>query len=920
MLLAIDFETYYDQTYNLKKMNMIKYIHDDRFEVLGAAILTDNLHTFLPHHELESFLAELNPSNTEILAHNTLFDGAILAWRYNFNPKRWLDSLSMARAKLPLPSHSLATLAQHYNLPAKGELNTKGKHWTDLNLKEKNDLITYAKQDVWLCHQIYQKLLPYPNSELELIDLTVRMFTEPKLQLDTQKAHELLSQEKEKKKTHLQSTGFTPTQLNSNLQLAETIRSYGLEPPTKISLHTGKETYAFAKGDEEFLEFIEEAPEPLRNILEARIALKSSIVETRLQSLLNVQNAAGSLPVPLTYYGAHTGRWSGRGAGLNMQNLPKAGGFREILRAPPGHLLVIADSASIEARVLAWLANQQDLLETFRNKGDPYKTMAAAIYEKPKEQIDTKERKLGKVAVLGCIAEGEQVLTPRGPIPIEQILPCDMVWDGIEWVSHEGLIDQGLHKVIYYDGLWATPDHEVFVLDSQQHKLQMWEAASKMVRLTRTRANWIPIQLLESTQQSIRKNTQLPLPAVPMPMWTDTTRKLREFIQKKNQILYQLFRTTTRYSLHSYLAKQISRCVQRCTASLYPKLRSTISKLRRSRNSISILFHTTGCRMDFGKLRTTNPTQNRNRPNRQRWPLHTRKPTLGFSQRTKLQQTLQHIFPRWDLSTIMDQPLLTGNNIPICATRIHPKTNHRNCSISSKRETKELETTQIKTRTTRVYDLLNAGPRHRFTVSGRLVSNCGYGMGATKFQATAKTYGLDIDFETAQHAVTTYRQTNKAIVDLWHYLDSMIPFMQKQTKASSLFPSSNLTEQTYKCLTFRKEEIELPNTLSLQYPNLHHDNGENRYGNNRKLYGGALTENLTQGLARIVISDQTLATRQAGYPIALLVHDEIVCCVPETQAEQCLKDLLNIMCQPPKWAQDMPLDAEGAISPKYTKP
>lgn len=927
MLVAIDFETYFDQQYSLKKMKMIEYLYDLRFEVLGAAILIPDqqFHSFLPAKELEIFLSSLDPEDTEILAHNTLFDGAILAWHYGFNPRYWLDSLSMARAKLPLKSHSLGNLAKHYKLPPKGELNTQGKHWEDLTLQERLDLNDYAKQDVWLSHQIYQKLLPYPDDELDLIDLTIRLFTEPKLQLNLEAANELLTKEKNQKTTHLQSTGLTSSQLNSNQQLAQLIQDHGLEPPTKISPRTGKETFAFAKNDEAFQEFLESAPDELRNVLTARLSLKSTIVETRLESLITTQQLTGSLPVPLTYYGAHTGRWSGRGAGLNMQNLPKKDGFRELIVAPPGHQLVIADSASIEARVLAWLAGQDDLLRIFHNKGDPYKNMASAIYDKPTTDITKEERTLGKVAVLGCIAEGEQVLTPRGLVPIEQILPCDMVWDGIEWVSHEGLIDQGLREVIYHDGLWATPDHEVFVHDSQQYKLQMWEAASKMVRLTRARADRIPIRLLASTKQPIRKNTQQPISTMPMPVWANTTRKLREFIQRKNQILCQLFRTTTGYSLYSYLAAQISRGVQRCTTSLYQKPRPTIPKLRRSRNSISILFRTTSCRVDLEKLRATNPTQNRDRPNQQQWPLHTRKPTLGFSQRTELQQTIQYIFSRWNPNPIMGQPLLTGNNIQIYATRIHPKTHHRNCSISSKNETKELEITRIKTRTTRVYDLLNAGPRHRFTVSNRLVSNCGYGMGVNKFMATAKTYGLDLDYELAEKAVKTYRKTNKAIVDLWQFLGAdMLNLMSRSPEAQnhSMFPGLNLSEHYYKCLTFKHQEIVLPNGLSLQYPRLRFDCATENYiyDTNRKIYGGSCSENVTQALARIVISDQALKVKALGYPIVLLVHDEIVCCVPNTQAEQCLKDLLNIMCQPSIWAQDMPLDAEGAISPKYIKP
>lgn len=312
MLLAIDFETYFDKECTLKKLNYIQYLHHPKFEVHGAAIIADDRHEFLTHDQLVDFLEDLDPNDTEVLAHNTLFDGAILAWIYNFHPHFWYDTLSMARAKLAISSHSLDSVAKHYNLPQKKSAAFEGKTWSELAFEEQRALVDYARHDVWLCHEIFQKLQPYPQSELDLIDLTTRMFVEPILELDVPLAKELLAEQKQSKEKLRKTTGLTNTQLASNPQFAKLIKErFNIDPPTKISPTTGKKTWALAKNDPEFETFKLNAPPELQSLLEARIAIKSTIEETRLETLIETQELLGKIPCPLIYYGGHTGRWSG---------------------------------------------------------------------------------------------------------------------------------------------------------------------------------------------------------------------------------------------------------------------------------------------------------------------------------------------------------------------------------------------------------------------------------------------------------------------------------------------------------------------------------------------------------------------------------------------------------------------------------
>ena len=177
-----------------------------------------------------------------------------------------------------------------------------------------------------------------------------------------------------------------------------------VEPPMKISPATGKETYALAKNDDEFKALAEHPDVRVQSLVAARLGAKSTLEETRTERFIAIAKR-GLMPVPLKYYAAHTGRWGGSD-NLNLQNLPSrgenGGKLKKAIIAPEGYVMIDADSSQIEARVLAWLAGQDDLVKDFKNGVDVYKAMASKIYNKNVEEVTKEERFVGKTTILGA--------------------------------------------------------------------------------------------------------------------------------------------------------------------------------------------------------------------------------------------------------------------------------------------------------------------------------------------------------------------------------------------------------------------------------------------------------------------------------------------------------------------------------------
>ena len=406
-ILTVDFESYYSQEFSLTKMTNEEYVRSPEFEVIGVSVqIDDGKPKWFTGDMIETavFLMQFDWENSLALAHNAAFDASILTWVFGIKPKGWLDTLSMGRALHGTEvGGSLAVLAQHYGVGTKGTevVMAKGLRRKDFPEEQLAEYGRYCCNDTAMTYALFQKMsVGFPPSELRLIDLTIRMFSEPVLQLDGGILKSHLDEVKTKKAELLSKMLIEKDQLMSNQQLAKVLEELGVVVPMKVSPANGKQTYAFSKTDEEFKALLEHDNVIVQAIVAARLGVKSTIEETRTERFIGIARR-GPMPVPLRYYAAHTGRWGGDDK-LNLQNLPRKSPLKYSIIAPDGYVILDSDSSQIEARTLAWLAGQNDLVEAFDKGEDVYRIMASAIYGKPADKITKDERFVGKTTILGA--------------------------------------------------------------------------------------------------------------------------------------------------------------------------------------------------------------------------------------------------------------------------------------------------------------------------------------------------------------------------------------------------------------------------------------------------------------------------------------------------------------------------------------
>ena len=190
------------------------------------------------------------------------------------------------------------------------------------------------------------------KADLMALSESVRMYTEPVLVIDQAYLALQLHKIRADKKAAVAKAGVTVEVLQSNPKFAEALKNLGVEVPTKISPRTGKEAFALAKNDADFLDLLEHPSASVVDLVKARLAVKSTITETRCQTLLGAGQRKGTFPVNLKFAGAHTQRFSG--GDTNPQNLTPL--LKKALRAGDNQMLANTDASQIEARILAWLS------------------------------------------------------------------------------------------------------------------------------------------------------------------------------------------------------------------------------------------------------------------------------------------------------------------------------------------------------------------------------------------------------------------------------------------------------------------------------------------------------------------------------------------------------------------------------------
>jgi hypothetical protein len=423
-LVFLDFETYYDSDFTLRKITPVEYVLDPRFRVNGCAVkkgLTGDPY-WIDGPDLPQFFASLDPNQTVLISHNALFDMCIVAWVYGFIPRMMTCTMSVARACRAhlLNGVSLAKVSEHLGLAAKGDAVNRARGMDLAAIKAVDGLyleyVAYALRDVENCADIYKALVvsgEFPATELAVMDMVIRCAIQPQFLLDANLLAEHLADIKSKKE-HLLAQAMLigvdgKADLMSNEKFAEMLRMVGVDPPKKISPITGKESYALAKKDPEFLELLDHDEPAVQTLVAARLGHKSTLEEKRCERLLAIANLQWPthlsngcwMPMPLRFSGAHTHRLSGDWS-LNVQNLPRKGRLRRALIAPPGFKVVVVDASQIEARLTAWLCRQQDLVDQFARGEDVYSNFASDVFSIPVNKKDNpNERFVGKTGILG---------------------------------------------------------------------------------------------------------------------------------------------------------------------------------------------------------------------------------------------------------------------------------------------------------------------------------------------------------------------------------------------------------------------------------------------------------------------------------------------------------------------------------------
>ncbi len=645
----------------------------------------------------------------------------------------------------------------------------------------------------------------------------------------------------------------------------------------------------------------------------------------------------------LQFYGAsRTGRWAGRlvqAQNLPQNHLPDLNLAREMVKTGDEQLIetlfgsvpntlselirtafipkdgcrfIVADFSAIEARVLAWLANEEWVLDEFRGKGKIYEATASRMFHIPQETIvkgnpNYEYRQKGKQATLSCIAEGQLVLTDHGLIRIENVKPHHRLWDGENWVSHEGVVYQGKKEVMTYDGLTATANHLVWI-EGQARPVYFGFAAASGARLIRTEYCGQAIRMGEDNQSG--KTVERAMESV---LRTDGMRFLPQYsmdvsFQSDSGNIQRVSKLLSEAQADSNVA---GAAADRCKRTLRKSQRQAVSFIWRPRRQILLSVRHSGGNLDSEKCSecTAGVRDGSHRQQRSlcagEHPICSQRKEFGQPARDGIIGMGSGILALFSKCGHQDAVFWenTGRN-------------HRISAGGGAHEAKELEAHR---RTARLYDIRNAGPHHRFTVSGRLVHNCGYGGGV----GALKAMGAKMVEEEMQPLVDAWRAANPNIVAFWGALDRAARTVIRR-KTSARVGKVALYCQDDKMF------MRLPSGRNLCYQSPHFT--MNRFGNDaigyyapsasgqmvvQETFGGKLAENATQAIARDILANVLMTLEAHGYPVVFHIHDEAVIEMPIGKGS--LEDACQLMSIAPDWAEGLPLRADGDEFPFYQK-
>lgn len=950
--LHLDIETY--STVDLKKNTVYRYVEGEHWMILICSwcIGRGEIHTAYGHEEISGIPGLFDPTVKKI-AHNSDFE------RINFSalkglpvgtyidPEEYIDTAVLA--SLWGYPRSLKGFCKVVGGEAKDEAGGRlinmfsvpnrkgGRTLPEERPADWDAYVEYNRQDVVsMRDNIYRLGKGFPSAEEYEAWITATRINDRGIKIDTA----------------LASAAHRQYEANKARDLARVKEITGLDNPNSVQqfkgwlADQGFEMESIDKAHVAELLERDDLPDEVREAVE-RKQLAALSAATKYVIAQGSTNSDGRLRGTIKYSNANTGRMTG--VTLSPHNLPRdhftdsegehdteaeqaaidrllAGvhvgseDLKKLVRPLLVGPFTVSDYSAIEARLTAWAAGEDSVLESFRNGEDIY----VATAERMGGAKAGFDRQRGKSATLGCIAEGSLVLTDRGLVPIENVGIADKVWDGVEFVRHDGVIYKGQKEAMTYDNLTATPDHKVWAsFEGAPRTVRLDYAAACGARLVRTGSSGAPVRLGEDHQRGSALHPEGLAHAddadrvhgVRTTAVVESGESSTGSIERLS-ILQQSTRPPEIPGSNSHYGQ----------AEVHEPPRPELEALWSEGDNLRLLFSDRGRTLDSGESGRAS-TGARVGSSGQRQGVCSGESSVGDARAEYGQQT-EHYSGRVPTRGVA---LHRGGSEEETPRGVHPGADYRAGATRSEGEAQELARDRT---TVAVYDILNAGPRHRFTVSNVLVHNCGFGGGAGALLnlGGAKIYPKgtpdDVIWEGLTSLVETWRIAHPHIVSWWKQVHTAF---DKGGPASRRIPVD--VE-----IVGNDRYVWLPSGRALVYHNCRREyvqpkdrNGKPLpyrrrawvcdavvgNGTQRRIVGGPTqVENIIQAIGRDLLTHALVNVERAGFRTVTHVHDEIV---TETTGGLTVERLSSLMCDLPDWAEGLPVEAAGYTTQRYRK-
>jgi hypothetical protein len=934
VIVHLDYET--RSRADLKTVGAYRYAADESFEILMAGVSADDSdRVYLwvnPKYETPDMLSD--PEALELLnkadliyAHNAPFEiAATWGSHWLINLSKWRCTAAMARRAGMPPSLDKcaealgltqqkdkkgAALIRKFSIPNKDGTFNAPKDFPDEWLA----FGEYCKQDVRTEKAIHKKLKAFELTgeplETFLFDLRMNHAGIPVNRQALLNAQKIVTDvQSTVTKQFVELTQLQPTQREKVREMV------GLADMTS-------DTVAGALGDTNM-------DTDKRKILSLYQKLSYAAVK-KIETMLDCVCPDGRVRGCHTYYGAGTGRWSGRL--IQPQNFKKTprwmkgltdqiyadviagkdADYLDLMYGDPFELLsgiirhfihgdcemLDGDYNAIEARIICWLAGEKEMLAMWATGRDLYRFMASSVYGIPEAAVDGDGRDHGKRIILGCFESDTPVLTKTGWKPILQITSGDWLWDGLDWVQSGGVIFQGCKKTIQLHGVGVTPDHKILCAGQWVSAESVALSANILSRALATGSENLPSPGIGSELGEGYVISKYNAPAA------KTNILSSPIISEKENLLGATIAQNSKPGI-------IKRNIWGMPI-LYP---TTPSEKGSSIEYPRLLVGVTAPQTNNGSITEVEASKFINRG--------------GMTEKSFYDTSFPYPDTSNNRGTLTGLIVTGGTNREICVLPQNQKTWLTDAMLPTFK--KGLTNWKLKSNNSvlrETYDIVDCGPRHRFTIltekGPMIVHNCGYGMGPAKFKATCEAYGVECSEDLAESSVKAYRQTHPNVVKYWYFLD-------RSARSAIAEPGTQhgpFTVRSIAGIPYLLGRLPSGRSIAYPYPKIEIQPGDDRdqityWGQlpvgvtwgRVKIYGGKFAENFSQGVAADIMSNGARVAEARGMMPFTLIHDQGLALRTKQQSPD---EFSAALASLPDWARGLPLKVESKVAPYYRK-